>query len=755
MREMMFQLRPKQKEILNYRHGRMGISAVPGSGKTWTLSFLAADLLKRGGLLDDQEILIVTLVNSAVDNFYTRISSFIEARGLIPNIGYRVRTLHGLAHDIVKERPELLGLDTNFQIIDERETETIRDGVAQAWLASHPDELEPYLDPAMDDSKREWVKREQLPKLVNDVALSFIRMAKDRRYSPEQLREKVKQLPIPLQLAEMGLEMYENYQNALIYRGAVDFDDLIRFALYALEWDAALLERLRHRWPYILEDEAQDSSLLQEQILQLLTGEDGNWVRVGDPNQAIYETFTTANPEYLRRFIKHQGVVEKVLPNSGRSTLRLIELANYLNRWTNQEHPVEAVRDALQSSPLIEPTSSDDPQPNPSDDLTYINIAAQKFTPAAEIQAVADSIQRWLPDHTESTIAVLAPRNLRAFDLVDELRKRNISYHDDLLRSSSTTRFSAGSLGNILRYLADPGSSSKLATVFRVWNRDSRQNEVEHAQVEKLAEVLRKIGHVEDYLWPANGKDWFEDSNLAERSPEAYEQLSQFRLLVRRWQGLVLLPIDQIVLTLAQDLLTDPGELAVAHKLAVLLGRAQDAHPDWRLVQLSDELAVIARNERRFLGFSDSDSGFEPDRYKGKVVVSTMHKAKGLEWDRVYLMSVNNYDFPSGLPGDPYISEKWYIRDFLNIEAEAMAQLKNLVSTDDYQWYQEGAATIEARNDYARERLRLLYVGITRAKKELIITWNNGRRGESLPAVPLMALKSFLESHGEIQNEPA
>jgi DNA helicase-2/ATP-dependent DNA helicase PcrA len=187
----------------------------------------------------------------------------------------------------------------------------------------------------------------------------------------------------------------------------------------------------------------------------------------------------------------------------------------------------------------------------------------------------------------------------------------------------------------------------------------------------------------------------------------------------------------------------------------VLLGRAQDAHPDWRLVQLSDELAVIARNERRFLGFSDSDSGFEPDRYKGKVVVSTMHKAKGLEWDRVYLMSVNNYDFPSGLPGDPYISEKWYIRDFLNIEAEAMAQLKNLVSTDDYQWYQEGAATIEARNDYARERLRLLYVGITRAKKELIITWNNGRRGESLPAVPLMALKSFLESHGEIQNEPA
>src|SRR5512143_1590992 len=146
---MIVNLRPKQQEIIRYTHGKMGISAVPGSGKTWTLSFLAADLLKRDILLDDQEILIVTLVNSAVDNFYNRISSFIEARGLIPNIGYRVRTLHGLAHDIVRERPELLGLDTNFQIIDERESDSIRHGVAQAWMQSHPGELDDFLDPLM------------------------------------------------------------------------------------------------------------------------------------------------------------------------------------------------------------------------------------------------------------------------------------------------------------------------------------------------------------------------------------------------------------------------------------------------------------------------------------------------------------------------------------------------------------------------------------------------------------------------------
>ena len=54
-------------------------------------------------------------------------------------------------------------------------------------------------------------------------------------------------------------------------------------------------------------------------------------------------------------------------------------------------------------------------------------------------------------------------------------------------------------------------------------------------------------------------------------------------------------------------------------------------------------------------------------------MVSTMHKAKGLEWDRVYMLSVNNYDYPSNQPNDRFISEKWFVRDGLNLEAEALA----------------------------------------------------------------------------------
>jgi DNA helicase-2/ATP-dependent DNA helicase PcrA len=130
----MFKPRPMQKQVLRYRGGMMGVSAVPGSGKTQTLSELASKLIINNCVEDDQEILIVTLVNSAVNNFSGRISSILKEAGLLPDIGYRVRTLHGLAHDIVRERPDLVGLSDRFQIADEREANEILRNASQSWI---------------------------------------------------------------------------------------------------------------------------------------------------------------------------------------------------------------------------------------------------------------------------------------------------------------------------------------------------------------------------------------------------------------------------------------------------------------------------------------------------------------------------------------------------------------------------------------------------------------------------------------------
>jgi len=740
-----FRPRPKQQEVIDYRGGRRGVSAVPGSGKTYVLSCLAAELVVSGLLQEEQEVLVVTLVNSAVDNFAGRVATFVRERGLLPNIGYRVRTLHGLAHDIVRERPELVGLSDGFQIVDERAAEQIRQGTAEAWVRGNPLSLDDFISPEVEQRRLDWIRRKQWPELVDGVALAVIKRAKDRQLTPEKIKEHLEACGKPLPLARLGWAVYADYQRALAYRGAVDFDDLIRLALRALELDEQYLARLRSRWPFILEDEAQDSSELQERILRLLVGPDGNWVRVGDPNQAIYETFTTASPRFLRDFLREKGVVAGEMPNSGRSTLQIIDLANRLIDWTREEHPTERLRDAL-ALPRIEPAPPGDPQPNPQGLPGHVLLVEEKLSPSDELRFVADSVARWLPEHRDQTVAVLVPRNERGFELAEELKKRRAEYVE-LLRSTRSTRETAGALGNLVSYLADPTSPKKLATVYRVWRRDEREDAEATAEVQQAARALAKCRQVEDFLWPRADRDWLGELDPLELPDDVRGTLQAFRELVRRWQGASLLPIDQLVLTLAQDLFGDPADLAVAHKLAVVLRHAADLRPDWRLPELTEELAVVARNERRFLGLSGDDIGFDPERHKGKVVVSTIHKAKGLEWDRVYLMSVNNYDFPSAQAHDSYISERWFVRDGLNLEAEALGQLEALVSEDGS--YEEGDATQRARYDYAAERLRLLYVGITRAKKELIITWNTGRRGDQQQAVPFIELSTFWKEEGD------
>jgi DNA helicase-2/ATP-dependent DNA helicase PcrA len=776
--------RISQQEILNYRGGRLGIAAVPGAGKTHILSALAAKIIHEGWLGDDQEVLIVTLVNSAVDNFEARIKRFFD-NPLQALYKYRVRTLHGLAHDIVREKPARVGLEERFSIIDEREAGFIRREAVNAWLASHS--LDEYLDPALDQSKLDWVRRQQLPDLLDSLALAFIRSSKDRLLTPENLRARLGQSPAPLPLAELGYNIYADYQRALAYRGAVDFDDLIRLALTLLETDEEYLERLRHRYPFILEDEAQDSSLTQERILSLLSGgadspspasgrgrpegsgEGGNWVRVGDPNQAIFETFTTASPELLRAFIQTNPSVD--MPESGRSQPSILALANHLIDWVMTSHPIPEARTAL-SLPYIVPVPEGYEQVNPPDNPEAIRFISKRYTPEDEMEAVVKSIKNYLdsfakaPIEEQPTIAVLVPRNTRGVEVVNALRQRSIE-PIELISSTAETRAAAGSLNYLLSYLADPQSASKLARAYQVWRRDifgsnkvvgaehrsaerrsaqdgERADDENRPYISQIPALLRKLVDVENFIAPRRENDWLAAIGESE-AVQVIQELNAFRVNVQRWLNAVTLPIDQLVLTLAQDVFTEAQDLALAHKLALVLRQTADDHPDWRLPELTAELAVIAKNERRFIGFSSDDSGFDPERHRGRVVVTTMHKAKGLEWDRVYLMSVNNYDFPSNMPNDRFISERWFVRSGLNLEAEALAQLTALEATSEYDWYEEGAGTLRSRLDYVKERLRLFYVGITRAKQELIVTWNSGRQGDATPSLAMSELMGWWE----------
>ena len=449
-----------------------------------------------------------------------------------------------------------------------------------------------------------------------------------------------------------------------------------------------------------------------------------------------------------------------------------------------------ALHNAL-TPPHIELTPPGDPQPNPPDDPAAVRLITSRFTVEEELEAVVNSVQRWLPDHAEETVAVLVPRNERGEAVANALKAAGIEYVE-MLRSTRETRVTAGALANVVNYLADPASPVKLSTVYEVWRRGDRGDPDAKLRLEAALRALRGCRRVEEFLWPRA----FEITDWRTAGPDSLdclslpdddllrEQIRQFRDHVRRWQAATTLPTDQLLLTIGHDLFKQPVDIAVTHKLAALIRTVGESHPDWRLPELNAELITIAKNERKFIGFADDDTGFDPDAHRGKVVIITNHKAKGLEWDRVYLMTVNAYDFPSALPGDNFIGEPWYVRDGLNLAAETLAQLaavadretsdeKPVMSDEGRTTVDErpmtddeglvdglaaadeggglpplGDATARARIDYAAERLRLLYVGITRAKRDLIVTWNTGRSpsGALQPAAPLIALQAWWES---------
>ncbi len=755
--------RPAQHAILNYRGGKVGVSAVPGSGKTFTLANLAARLVERlveRDLADEQEVLVVTFSNSAVNSLKARIGQIVQTqRGLLPYIGYRVRTLHGLAHDIVRERPSLVGLAEDFKIVDERVGTAILRETVDAWLRASDDRLMAFIDTEeMGEGRAKWLRNEKLPEVALSMAGAFIKQAKDRQLSPDDLRARLDSAEGDLRLAQFGVEVYEAYQRGLAYRGAVDFDDLVRLALQALAIDPDFLKRLQKRWPYILEDEAQDSSLLQEKMLRLLSN-DHNWVRVGDPNQAINTTFTTANPRYLRDFLRESGVQPHTLAEAGRSARPILDLANELMRWTVHDHPVEELRAAFHEQD-IRTTPPGDMQPNPSPAESTIHIhyePGKEISPEEELKQVVRSLENWLPKHPDRTVAVLVPENSRGFKLSEILRARGLEY-EELLRSTTATRDAAQALRLALVYLASPTDYSALARLYRdVWWPDhlGRASDIEPEDLTKLrdqaSEALTQNKTTESFLWPGPGLTPLKALPLGADadSPDLRADLEAFRARVVRWLEAATLPVDQLILTIGQDLFGEPSDIALGYKIAQLLRAATLNYPDWRLPQFAEELRAISDNERRFLGFDDADRGYEPTR--GRVTVSTMHAAKGLEWDRVYLLAVSNYGFPSAQGYDNYIGERYFVRDRLNLEAEILAQLEAL--TDGKACY-EGEATMQARLDYAAERLRLLYVGITRARRELSIWWNTGRYSgqgnlpANQPSLPLVTLWNYLNPRG-------
>lgn len=757
---MTFTPRPTQAEILNYSGGTMGISAVPGSGKTHTLSALAARLVEKNVLqlhqqMDlgkfEKEILIVTFSNSAVANFSARIAGFLSEDGMVPGIGYRVRTLHGMAVDIIRGRAESFGIDPDFVILDEIASDALLIRAVDLWLEKDSRAIyEAFAESTISQNQKDKFYTEKWRSDVISISRNVISQAKDYMMLPETIRQAIAadNAAGSFRILAAICDIYETYQSLLKIYPALDYADLMFHAYHILQNDPAYLDFLQDRWPIILEDEAQDSSLIQEKILRLLTQKHGNWVRVGDPNQAINETFTTADPKYLKSFLKEaQKTVD--LFNSGRSSVSVLRQANRLVKWTSHEHPSSPCRTAL-VEPYIKTTPKDDPQHNPPDDPRRIIYDPRNYEPAEEVEKISRLAYEHIQKHPEETLAILTPSNDFGTQFIAELEKYPVDVIE-ILKSNRKTRNTADYLAKILTWLSRPLNQKIWLDLFEMLFHHHAENDFylspEHCKIAR--DRLLSIQNVEDFLFPLS-EETFRSELSGWDDPEIVMQtFFSFRFLLKRWLDARFLKIDQLILLIAQDLFTSSEDLSISNQFGRILAQMVRTDPSLRLNALAEKLREAAANASVYPGLQSTDSQFDPELYRGKIVVITYHRAKGLEWDQVFLTSCNNYDFPSGTLDllknsanqRKKIARPFYIRNNLDLQAEALQQLETISFPEQGLVYVEGEGSQKAYNNAASERLRLLFVGITRAKKGLYVSWNTGRFGKQSEAIACTMLR--------------
>lgn len=737
----MIKLRSGQIEVADYRQGYMAVPAVPGAGKTTVLAYLAANLIEEGWT-GKGKILIVTYMNSAVSNFRAKIGDYLEERGLSRNRGFDVRTLHSLALNILKEKPEFLLINDQFNIIDPALRGRLIKQLIEEWIRDNNRTFLKYFDyvpntPGYQMAVKRW-KEDHFPALIKTMIGQF----KFHGLSTDQISELRRNYQENTYL-DWAFSIYLNYERIMHQQCLLDFDDLVIKAFHLLEKDQQLLARIQEKYTYVFEDEAQDSNLLLGKILTMLAGKKGNLVRVGDSNQAIMGTFTNADPQIFRDFTKRKDITKHSILYSSRSSQEIIKLANYLVEWTLNNHPQQESREALEEK-YIYPVASDDPYPNPKT-VAYTIVSNIFNTSQDEIKYVSRLAARHVKENPENTVAILVPANYIIEGVIQELEEKGVKYeslNEELQEKLKTIE----DFKRVLYYLAEPNRQEDLIEVLKevlLIDYFTEDNDLDF--VDQLFEKYT----VEEIVYPIGGSVRFQEYAQGIVSGEMLAELEKALVRLRLWiDASVELPPDELVLLIAEQLKLKEEELAIIQNIALQIKAELDSNPHWKLHEITDELPRLEDSFHQFARKIYERKGYEPQ--PGVITITTFHKSKGLEWDTVYITYLTDDNFPS-IVEDKFRSEYYYLKDdYSNPVANAKASLENLIYDRKRVNPQQ-----EANVEFINERLRLLYVAITRAKNNLLLTahseiiYDNGNSKKVNPAKAFLALSNFIHKERE------
>lgn len=734
---MNFKPRPGQKEVLEYQSGQLAVPAVPGAGKTTVLAHLAAELIENK-LNNNQKILIVTYMNSAVANFRKRIGDFLAEKGLPRSRGYSVKTLHSLALGIIKEKPESRLINQEFQLIESGKRYRWIKGLCRQWSGENNELLQNFFNLEKNSYQfekylKKW-KEEDFPAFV----ASMISYFKLKLLNGEELKNMVKYSNLKTaNILTPAVDIFSEYEFKMAQAGLLDFDDLVQQSLKLLKEDSDFAERIAAQYAYVFEDEAQDSNQAQEEMLYLLTGDNNNLVRVGDSNQAITGTFTLSDPEIFRSYCKKEEVEVETMAVSSRSSQDIIDLANYLIDWSQDEFSEREI-EPLEAK-YIKAVSKDDPAPNPNPDGYRIGSRAFK-TWKVEKKFIARQALRKANENNKDTTAVLMPTGWQLEEIAREIN--NLGGEFQLAGSSARDAFLT-EIEVILKFLTSPASEDNLKLVFA---------EIFAKEKPELLEILEaslEKNQNQELIFPLSGlnRDNFE---LEFRKKEDFESFYKSLLQIQGWlEASMELPPDELVLFLAERIGLIGKKLALAQNLALEFGRLLKDNPAWRLDQLTAELPEIRDRIKQFAETLTEMEGFEakPDQ----VTLSTIHKAKGMEWDTVFIGSLTSSHFQHD-NDDYFMGEKFYLNEEIkNPKASARAELEYVLNEK-----KERNVDYKARQELIAERVRLLYVGVTRARSNLFLSTHlkNGK-WEKDPAFVFSSLDKFINNRKKEKQQGA
>lgn len=620
--------RDDQKPVLEYKSGRMAISAVPGAGKTTILLLLILKLLEQG--VKPEHIFVMTYMESAARNFRERIKNIRQDSTQLPNIS----TIHGLALRILKENGnfERLGLSADFEICDDT----------------------------------------QRSRIINEIAAKL----KIKKYETDEFERgvsvfKMNDGTFPEKIGNPKMikfkEFYTLYQSSLKEQNLIDYDDMLLSSVKLLKDNPDILKHYQDICEYIIEDEAQDSSSIQQELINLLSGKHKNLIRCGDINQAITTTFSNADVEGFRQFIKDSNSVN--MDHSQRCTKEVWELANNLVKWAISKPETQNAFFEI----FMKPVEGKNP-------VQQRAITAKLFSnPLEERNYILKTIQNTFRENPKATVGILLRSNYQVSQWLNIINDSGLK---SITRSESLEQ------------------KSIFKAIFAVFNiiLHPFDNEILKNNYEILADLgfyKQRLGlKICEFNKPFAEVNCDDINNVS---------LEQFYWDLNYWLSLPYLPADELAIKIGLTYFTSDIEKSNVYLISTLIKRLSNTNKS--LSYITERLGELSKKPSLsgFKFFSEEDES-DKKYLEGKVQIMTLHKSKGDEFDLVCI---------------PEFSEKNLPLNINNIKLKSADFMENIRRCGKEH---KPKTELDMKTELLAEYLRLLYVGVTRAKKQLLIS---------------------------------